>query len=65
MDSHFDFWDKSDPYLKFMKLRGDDSFVEIARTEVVMDEQSPVWKPIEIALTRLIRADNKFGTFKV
>ena len=32
VDSHFDFWDKSDPYLKFMKLRGDNSFVEVART---------------------------------
>lgn len=27
MDSHFDCLDKSDPYLKFMKLRGDNTFV--------------------------------------
>ena len=65
MDSHFDFWDKSDPYLKFMKLRGDNSFVEVARTEVVMDNQSPVWKPLSISLGRLIAPNNNWGTFKV
>jgi len=27
VDSMFDFWDKSDPYLKFMKLRTDNTFV--------------------------------------
>jgi hypothetical protein len=27
VDSMFDFWDKSDPYLKFLKLRGDNTFV--------------------------------------
>lgn len=32
VDSHFDFWDKSDPYLKFMRMRGDNTFVEVART---------------------------------
>lgn len=32
VDSYFDFWDKSDPYLKFMRLRGDNTFVEVART---------------------------------
>ncbi len=26
-DSWFDFWDKSDPYLKFLKVRTDNSFV--------------------------------------
>ncbi len=31
-DSYFDFWDKSDPYLKLMKIRGDKSNVEVART---------------------------------
>lgn len=32
MDSFFNFLDKSDPYLKFMRMRGDNSFVEVART---------------------------------
>ena len=31
-DSWFDFWDKSDPYLKFIKIRSDNSFIEVART---------------------------------
>lgn len=26
-DSWFDFWDKSDPYLKFMKLRDDNTYL--------------------------------------
>ncbi len=26
-DSIFDFWDKSDPYLKFLKLRDDNTFI--------------------------------------
>lgn len=34
-DSFFDFWDKSDPYLKFLKIRTDNSFIESGRTEVV------------------------------
>ena len=31
-DSFFDFWDKSDPYLKFLKIRSDNSFIEVHRT---------------------------------
>ena len=31
-DSFFDFWDKSDPYLKLMKIRDDDSLIEVHRT---------------------------------
>ena len=27
VDSFFDFWDKSDPYLKFMKVRQDNTFI--------------------------------------
>ena len=26
-DSFFDFWDKSDPYLKFLKIRDDNTYV--------------------------------------
>jgi hypothetical protein len=26
-DSFFDFWDKSDPFLKFLKLRDDNTFL--------------------------------------
>ncbi len=31
-DSIFDFWDKSDPYLKFLKVRDDNTYIEVART---------------------------------
>jgi len=65
VDSHFDFWDKSDPYLKFMKLRTDNTFVEVARTEVKMDSLEPNWNPITIPLSRLVTSENTFGTFKV
>lgn len=37
VDSHFNFIDKSDPYLRFMKIRQDNTFIEIGRTEVVND----------------------------
>ena len=47
-DSFFDFWDKSDPYLKFLKIRSDNSFIEAGRTEVVMDNLNPKWKVIPI-----------------
>jgi hypothetical protein len=39
VDSWFDFWDKSDPYLKFLKVRSDNTWVEAARTEVLRDNQ--------------------------
>jgi hypothetical protein len=27
VDSFFDFWDKSDPYLKFLKIRDDNTII--------------------------------------
>lgn len=32
VDSFFDFFDKSDPYLKFSKVRSDNTFIEVGRT---------------------------------
>ena len=32
-DSWFDFWDKSDPYIKFFKMRNDNSLVQVHKTE--------------------------------
>ena len=65
VDSMFDFWDKSDPYLRFLRVRTDTTYVEVARTEVIMDSLEPAWKPLTIPLSRLVTADNLFGTFKV
>lgn len=31
-DSIFDWWDKSDPYLKFLKIRSDNSFLLVKST---------------------------------
>lgn len=31
-DSFFDFWDKSDPFLKFLKIRDDNTYIEVQRT---------------------------------
>ncbi len=61
-DSFFDFWDKSDPYLKFLKIRDDNTYLEVARTEKILDNLNPVWKPIEIQLGRLV--NEKMNRFK-
>ena len=53
-DSWFDFWDKSDPYLKFMKIRADNTLVEAGRTETVMNNLNPNWNNIKVDLGRLI-----------
>jgi hypothetical protein len=53
-DSWFDFWDKSDPYLKFLKIRDDNSFIEIVRTEVIKENLNPQWRTIEIQASRLV-----------
>lgn len=45
-DSWFDWWDKSDPYLKFLKIRKDNTFVEVTRTAVVMNDLNPKWDPV-------------------
>lgn len=65
-DSMFDFWDRSDPYLKFMKIRSDNSLIEAGRTQVIKNDLNPNWKPIEVSLGKLIHADsNTSGKFKI
>ncbi len=64
-DSWFDFWDKSDPYLKFLKIRTDNSFIEVARTEIVMNDLNPNWKPIEVSLGKLLAANEPTSRFKI
>ena len=44
VDSWFDFWDKSDPYIKFLKIRNDNSYVQVHRTEIIKDDLNPIWK---------------------
>lgn len=60
-DSWFDFWDKSDPYLKFLKIRSDNSMLESYRTDVIKDNLNPSWKPLQIQGSRLhSEANSKF-----
>ena len=65
VDSHFDFWDKSDPYLKFIKIREDNTLIEVGRTEVLFDNQSPNWKPISFPASRLLNMKSPNASFKV
>ena len=64
VDSHFDFWDKSDPYLKFMKLRSDNTMVEVARTETKNDNQEPDWNSIQVPFKKLVDFTQPFPQFK-
>lgn len=59
-DSFFDFWDKSDPYLKFLKIRDDNTHLEIQRSEVIQNNLNPSWKPIEVQISRIVNP-NKQG----
>jgi hypothetical protein len=64
-DSWFDWWDKSDPYLKFLKIRNDNTLLEIGRTHIVMNNLSPSWTLLELSLGKLMRSDNAEEKFKV
>lgn len=64
-DSWFDFWDKSDPYLKFLKIRTDNSFIEATRTPIVMNDLNPNWKPIEVNLGKLVPNNDPNTRFKI
>ena len=59
VDSFFDFWDKSDPYIKFLKMRNDNSYIEVHRTEVIKDNLNPIWRPFDIQAARLINQDKQ------
>lgn len=61
-DSYFDWWNKSDPYLKFLKIRADNSYISVAQTEVIANSLNPNWRTIEIPLLRL--ATDKASRFK-
>ena len=52
-DSFFDFWDKSDPYLKIKKIRTDNSQVVIHTTEVIQNNLNPNWRQFYLNYYRL------------
>ena len=58
VDSWFDWWDKSDPYLKFLKIRPDNTLIEAARTNIVLNNLNPSWNMIDLSLAKIIRHDN-------
>lgn len=64
-DSWFDWWDKSDPYLKFLKIRQDNTLIEAARTNVIMNNLEPSWPMFELSVGKLIRSDNAEQRFKI
>lgn len=65
VDSHFNFIDKSDPYLKFLKVRQDNTFVEVGRTDVVFDSLEPKWKPVNLPASKLFNMNDPISSFKV
>lgn len=65
-DSWFDFWDKSDPYLKFIKVRNDNSYVTVGQTNIIHNELNPRWATIEMPLQKLISPERmEEGKFKI
>jgi len=49
---------KSDPFLRFLKLRDGGEYLKIHETEVVMDNLNPKWKPIKLKDDRLCSGDH-------
>lgn len=52
-DSIFDFWDKSDPYIRLLKIRPDNSLIVAHKTAHIEDTLDPDWPPITIEAYRL------------
>ena len=63
-DSIFDWWNKSDPYLKLMKIRTDNSYIEAGKTEVVDNSLNPSWKTLEVPLNRLVASKEQRFKYK-
>lgn len=47
-DSFFDFWDKSDPYLKLLKIRSDNSYIPAYKSETVKNDLNPNWRSFSV-----------------
>mmetsp|Transcript_31666 Transcript_31666/g.100958 ORF Transcript_31666/g.100958 Transcript_31666/m.100958 type:complete len:636 (-) Transcript_31666:63-1970(-) len=52
-----DTFGKSDPFLRVDRLREDGSRQPVFKTEVVMNNLSPAWKPIELGMSQLCNGD--------
>jgi hypothetical protein len=48
--------------MKFLKIRDDNTFVEIQRTEIIRENLNPSWKPVDVPLSRLVNPTK--GNFK-
>jgi hypothetical protein len=58
-------WNRSNSYLKFIKIRQDNSFIEIFRTDTIKNSFNPDWTHTDIAIGKLVRDDSKDAKFKV
>lgn len=50
-------FDKSDPFLRFNRVREDNTAVIVHETEAVMDNLNPCWKLFEITSQKLCNSD--------
>lgn len=62
-DSYFDFWDKSDPYIKLLKIRSDNSYIQAYKSDIVKNDLNPNWRPFFVEASRLHEDNN--GRFKI
>jgi len=54
---------KSDPFLRFFKIRSSGELLQVHETETVQDNLNPVWKPFKISDIKLGSSHSK--TFKI
>ncbi|CAM9203860.1 unnamed protein product [Lampetra fluviatilis] len=52
-----DFFSKSDPFLEIFRLNDDGTQQLVHRTEVIMDNLNPVWKPFKVSIQSLCCCD--------
>lgn len=52
-----DFFGKSDPYLEFLRVNEDNSFVVVHRTEVIKNTLKPIWAPFRVPARSLCNGD--------
>lgn len=50
-------FDKSDPFLRLLKIREDTTTQLVAETEVIKNNLNPSWNPFEVSLGRLCGGD--------